>query len=148
MQSPEQLINRPKFRDWRIIDAQALISGKIIKKDNEKISFSQLLNIIMTVSLSDRINRLQTSKTIEISDLARNLLSEGRNVISLSQGEPDFETADHIKNAAIAALNGGFPHYVPSAGILEVRESISKTDRCSSSGRETSRNGFANRELL
>tara|TARA_Y100001935_G_scaffold30137_2_gene23547 strand:+ start:33396 stop:34700 length:1305 start_codon:yes stop_codon:yes gene_type:complete len=40
MQSPEQLINRPKFRDWRIIDAQALISGKIIKKDNEKISVS------------------------------------------------------------------------------------------------------------
>ena len=41
-------------------------------------------------------------------------------------GEPDFETADHIKNAAIEALNGGFTHYVPSAGILEVRESISK----------------------
>ena len=40
MQSPEQLINRPKFRDWRIIDAQALISGKISKKDNEKISVS------------------------------------------------------------------------------------------------------------
>ena len=94
--------------------------------DNEKISFSQLLNIIMTVSLSDRINRLQTSKTIEISDLARNLLSEGRNVISLSQGEPDFETPDHIKEAGINAIKEGFTRYSNVDGMPLLKQAICK----------------------
>ena len=94
--------------------------------DNEKISFSQLFNILMTVSLSDRINRLQTSKTIEISDLARNLLSEGRNVISLSQGEPDFETPDHIKEAGINAIKEGFTRYSNVDGMPLLKKAICK----------------------
>ena len=78
----------------------------------------------MNLNLSDRINRIQTSQTIEISDLARNLLSEGRKVISLSQGEPDFETPDHIKEAAIKAIKDGFTRYSNVDGMPLLKKAI------------------------
>ena len=78
------------------------------------------------MNLSKRMERLGTETAFEVLAKARKLEQEGKHIVHLEIGEPDFETADHIKNAAIEALNGGFTHYVPSAGILEVRESISK----------------------
>ncbi|MQG51515.1 MAG: pyridoxal phosphate-dependent aminotransferase [SAR202 cluster bacterium] len=78
------------------------------------------------MNLAKRMERLGTETAFEVLAKARKLEQEGKNIVHLEIGEPDFETADHIKNAAIEALNGGFTHYVPSAGILEVRESISK----------------------
>ena len=65
----------------------------------------------MEINLSDRISRIQTSQTIEITDLARNLIAEGKKVISLSQGEPDFDTPDHIKKAGIKAIKDGLTRY-------------------------------------
>tara|TARA_B110000263_G_C15303860_1_gene509309 strand:+ start:1290 stop:2456 length:1167 start_codon:yes stop_codon:yes gene_type:complete len=78
------------------------------------------------MNLARRMERLGTETAFEVLAKARKLEQEGKHIVHLEIGEPDFETASHIKNAAIEALNGGFTHYVPSAGILEVRESISK----------------------
>jgi aspartate aminotransferase len=78
------------------------------------------------MNLAKRMERLGTETAFEVLAKARKLEQEGKHIVHLEIGEPDFETASHIKNAAIEALNGGFTHYVPSAGILEVRESISK----------------------
>lgn len=78
------------------------------------------------MNLAKRMERLGTETAFEVLAKAKKLEQEGKHIVHLEIGEPDFETADHIKNAAIEALNGGFTHYVPSAGILEVRESISK----------------------
>ncbi len=80
----------------------------------------------MNLILSDRINRIQTSQTIEISDLARNLLSKGRKVISLSQGEPDFDTPDHIKEAGIKAIKDGFTRYSNVDGMPLLKKAIIK----------------------
>jgi len=80
----------------------------------------------MNLYLSDRISRIQTSQTIEISDLARNLLSEGRKIISLSQGEPDYETPDHIKEAGIKAIKDGFTRYSNVDGMPLLKKAICK----------------------
>ncbi|GIT57823.1 MAG: hypothetical protein Ct9H300mP18_12520 [Candidatus Neomarinimicrobiota bacterium] len=65
----------------------------------------------MVFDLSDRINRIQTSQTIKIADITRDLIAKGKKVISLSQGEPDFETPEHIKKAAINAIEDGKTKY-------------------------------------
>src|SRR5665647_542790 len=69
--------------------------------------------------------------TRKIADLAANLRREGRDIISFSQGEPDFDTPENIKNAAKDALDRGETHYTQGSGILELREAIAeklKTD--------------------
>jgi aspartate aminotransferase len=68
---------------------------------------------------------------MKIADIAANLRREGRDIVSFSQGEPDFETPENIKNAAKDALDRGETHYTQGSGILELRESIAeklKTD--------------------
>ncbi len=74
--------------------------------------------------LADRILQMQESATIKMSQLARNLSAEGHDVISLSLGEPDFDTPDHIKEAAIQALKDGYTKYTPVPGLMEIREAI------------------------
>lgn len=74
--------------------------------------------------LSDRINTLSESITIAISTLAANLKAEGRDVLSFSAGEPDFDTPQVIKNAAISAINDGFTKYTAVDGIVELKEAI------------------------
>ena len=66
--------------------------------------------------IADRLNRISPSQTIAISTKARALKAEGRDIISLSAGEPDFDTPDHIKQAAIAAINAGDTKYTDVAG--------------------------------
>ena len=74
--------------------------------------------------LSDRINTLSESITIAISTLAANLKAEGRDVLSFSAGEPDFDTPQVIKDAAISAINDGFTKYTAVDGIVELKEAI------------------------
>jgi aspartate aminotransferase len=74
--------------------------------------------------LSDRINTLSESITIAISTLAANLKAEGRDVLSFSAGEPDFDTPQVIKDAAIAAINDGFTKYTAVDGINELKEAV------------------------
>jgi aspartate aminotransferase len=74
--------------------------------------------------LSDALSRIKPSATIVITQKARDLKAQGRDVISLSVGEPDFDTPDHIKAAAIAAIHRGETKYPPVSGIVPLREAI------------------------
>ncbi|WP_208435887.1 pyridoxal phosphate-dependent aminotransferase [Bartonella phoceensis] len=74
--------------------------------------------------IADRLSRIKPSATIAVSQKARNLKALGRNVIALSAGEPDFDTPDNIKNAAIEAIQRGETKYTPISGIPELRQAI------------------------
>ncbi|MEM9916791.1 MAG: pyridoxal phosphate-dependent aminotransferase [Bacteroidota bacterium] len=80
---------------------------------------------VLTASLlSERIQRMSESATIKMAQMARDLRAQGHDVISLSLGEPDFDTPQHIKQAAIDALNAGFTKYTPVPGLMELRQAI------------------------
>ncbi|KUG20015.1 MAG: pyridoxal phosphate-dependent aminotransferase [Methanomicrobiaceae archaeon] len=85
--------------------------------------------------LSGKIAGLAPSATIEIADAAKRMAQEGFDVISLSIGEPDFDTPAHIRDACIDALRRGETHYAPSAGIPALRAAIAE--------KITRENGFA-----
>jgi len=74
--------------------------------------------------LSDRINKLSTSQTLAMAALARELKSQGKDIISLSLGEPDFNTPDFIKDAAKKAIDENYSTYSPVDGYLELKEAI------------------------
>jgi aspartate aminotransferase len=74
--------------------------------------------------LSDAVLRIKPSATIAVTQKARDLKNAGREVISLSTGEPDFDTPDNIKKAAMAAIERGETKYTPVAGIPPLREAI------------------------
>ncbi|MFZ1633240.1 MAG: pyridoxal phosphate-dependent aminotransferase [Chitinophagales bacterium] len=76
--------------------------------------------------LAKRIANLNESATIKMAQMTRELKSQGRDIIDLSLGEPDFETPDHIKAAAKKAIDDGFTHYTPVAGYLDVRQAIAE----------------------
>ena len=76
--------------------------------------------------LSEKIAAVAPSATIAISDKAKKMVREGIDVISLSIGEPDFDTPRHITDACIDALNRGETHYAPSNGIPELLSAISE----------------------
>lgn len=75
--------------------------------------------------LADRIYQINEPQTIAMAKLSRELAAQGHDVISLSLGEPDFHTPQHIKDAAKAAIDANFSYYTPVAGIPDLRESIS-----------------------
>jgi aspartate aminotransferase len=74
--------------------------------------------------ISDALLRVKPSATIAATQKARDLKNAGRDIISLSIGEPDFDTPDNIKKAAIAAIQRGETKYTPVAGIPPLREAI------------------------
>ena len=74
--------------------------------------------------LSSFVTNLEESSTLKMAQLARNLKAKGIDVINLSLGEPDFDTPQHIKDAAIKALEMGMTKYSPVAGIAELRQEI------------------------
>jgi len=78
----------------------------------------------MSHPLSDRINRLPVSETLAMAAKARELKEQGKDIISLSLGEPDFNPPDYIRQAAIDAINGNYHAYTPVDGYLELREAI------------------------
>ena len=78
-----------------------------------------------TVTISDRVLNMEESATLKMAGLARKLRQEGKNVINLSLGEPDFDTPDHIKEAAKKALDEGYTKYTPVNGLIELRQAIS-----------------------
>lgn len=78
----------------------------------------------MTNQLSDRINSLSTSQTLAMAAKARELRAEGKDIIGLSLGEPDFNTPDFIKDAAITAINEDYNSYTPVDGYQELKEAI------------------------
>lgn len=74
--------------------------------------------------LSDRINAISTSQTLAMAALARELKAQGKDIISLSLGEPDFNTPDFIKEAAKTAIDENYSAYTPVDGYLELKEAI------------------------
>ena len=74
--------------------------------------------------ISNRLSRLVPSPTVAITDLALDLKAAGRTVIGLSAGEPDFDTPQHIKDAAIAAMQAGKTKYTQVDGVPELKEAI------------------------
>jgi len=74
--------------------------------------------------ISDNLNRIKPSATMVITAKAAQLKREGKKVIGLSSGEPDFDTPEHVKEAAIIAINKGYTKYTNIEGIPELRQSI------------------------
>ena len=80
----------------------------------------------MSIKLSKNLERIAPSATVAMTQLARDIKSQGKDVISLSAGEPDFDTPDNIKEAAIDAINRGETKYTAVDGIDELKEAIIK----------------------
>ena len=78
----------------------------------------------MNTFLSNRINNLTTSQTLAMAALARELKAQGKDIISLSLGEPDFNTPDFIKDAAKKAIDENYSTYSPVDGYVELKEAI------------------------
>src|SRR3954468_16068331 len=74
--------------------------------------------------LADSLARIQPSATIAMTDKARALKEAGRDVIGLAAGEPDFDTPENIKEAAIKAIHDGKTKYTQADGIAELKEAI------------------------
>ena len=74
--------------------------------------------------LSDRVLNMATSATLAMAAKARELKGEGKDIIGLSLGEPDFDTPDYIKNAAIQAVNDNYNSYTPVDGYIELKDAI------------------------
>lgn len=77
-------------------------------------------------ALSHRITALDESATIKMAQLSRDLKAKGHDIIDLSLGEPDFDTPEHIREAAKLAIDTGYSHYTPVAGYPDVRQAISR----------------------
>ena len=79
---------------------------------------------IIAMEISERAAQLTPSLTLSIDSKAKAMKAEGLDVCGFGAGEPDFDTPEHIKRAAIEALEAGFTKYTPNAGIPELRQAI------------------------
>lgn len=77
------------------------------------------------MELSQRVQRIKPSPTLAMTARAARLRAEGKDIIGFGAGEPDFDTPEHIKQAAIDAINAGFTKYTAVAGIAPLREAVS-----------------------
>ena len=78
----------------------------------------------MKENLSERINNLAVSQTLAMAAKARELKNEGKDVIGLSLGEPDFNTPNYIKQAAVNAINEDYNSYTPVDGYVDLKNAI------------------------
>ena len=74
--------------------------------------------------LSSLLSRFNEPETLKMAKLGRELRAKGIDITDLSLGEPDFDTPDHIKEAAKKAIDENYSHYTPVAGYLELREAV------------------------
>jgi len=80
----------------------------------------------MVFIFAERMRCLGTETSFEVLAKAKALERQGKNIVHLEIGEPDFDTPKHIKDVAVKALYAGYTHYVPAAGIQELREAIAE----------------------
>jgi aspartate aminotransferase len=80
----------------------------------------------MEYAFAERMKALGTETAFEVLAKAKALEKQGKDVVHLEIGEPDFDTPENIKEAAVKALHAGYTHYVPAAGIPELRETIAQ----------------------
>ncbi|MBK8144272.1 MAG: pyridoxal phosphate-dependent aminotransferase [Bacteroidetes bacterium] len=76
------------------------------------------------MKLADRLSKIEEPQTIRMAKLSRELKAQGKDIIDLSLGEPDFKTPDHIVEAAIKAMQEGYTKYPPVAGFLDLKQAI------------------------
>lgn len=76
------------------------------------------------MALSSLLNRFNEPETLKMARLGRELRAKGFDIVDLSLGEPDFDTPDHIKEAAKKAIDDNYSHYTPVAGYLDLREAV------------------------
>jgi aspartate aminotransferase len=76
------------------------------------------------MELSTLLQRFNEPETLKMARLGRELKSKGIDVVDLSLGEPDFNTPDHIKEAAKKAIDDNWSHYTPVAGFMDLKEAI------------------------
>ncbi|MBO7208346.1 MAG: pyridoxal phosphate-dependent aminotransferase [Clostridia bacterium] len=76
------------------------------------------------MNLSDRMSKISASPTLAIDAKFKKMKADGIDVVGFGTGEPDFDTPDHIKDAAIKAINDGMTKYTPAAGTLDLRKAI------------------------
>lgn len=80
----------------------------------------------MNITLSDRVQRVKPSPTLAVAAHAAELKASGKNIISLGTGEPDFDTPEHIKEAAKRAIDEGYTKYTPVDGLPSLKDAIIK----------------------
>ncbi|HXC77333.1 MAG TPA: pyridoxal phosphate-dependent aminotransferase [Candidatus Acidoferrum sp.] len=78
----------------------------------------------MTIKFAERMSRLGTEGAFVVLAKARKLEAEGKKIVHLEIGEPDFATPDNIVEAGISAMQNGYTHYTPASGIMEAREAV------------------------
>jgi aspartate aminotransferase len=78
----------------------------------------------MTIRFAERMSRLGTEGAFVVLAKARRLEAEGKKIVHLEIGEPDFATPDNIVEAGISAMQNGYTHYTPASGIMEAREAV------------------------
>ena len=81
------------------------------------------------MTIATRMSRLGTESAFEVLARARALEAQGREIIHLEIGEPDFETPGHIVAAGVRALQEGYTHYGPTPGLLELRQAVARNSR-------------------
>lgn len=98
----------------------------VIAKQKGLLFDNNLRNLnykLYTMELSSLLNRFSEPETLKMAKLGRELRAQGIDVIDLSLGEPDFDTPQHIKDAAIKAINDNWSHYTPVAGFFGFKRS-------------------------
>ncbi|MCW8452130.1 pyridoxal phosphate-dependent aminotransferase [Legionella quinlivanii] len=78
----------------------------------------------MQITLANRVKQVKPSPTLAVAAKASQMQAQGMDIINLGTGEPDFDTPQHIKDAAIAAINAGFTKYTPVDGISDLKQAI------------------------
>jgi aspartate aminotransferase len=76
------------------------------------------------MELSSLLHRFSEPETLRMAKLGRELRAKGMDIVDLSLGEPDFDTPQHIKDAAKKAIDDNWSHYTPVAGYLDLREAV------------------------
>jgi aspartate aminotransferase len=79
---------------------------------------------VSAIRFAERMSRLGTEGAFEVLAKARRLEAEGKRIVHLEIGEPDFATPDNIVEAGISAMQNGYTHYTPASGIMEAREAV------------------------
>jgi len=80
--------------------------------------------MLIDTRLAERIKQVSPSSTLTITSKAKKLKSEGKDIVTLAAGEPDFDTPDYIKDAAVEAIKQGFTKYTPTTGTLELKDAV------------------------
>jgi len=87
---------------------------------------SSVVEAVPTLKVAERINRIEVSATMAVVAEAEKLRQSGIDVVDLSLGEPHFTTPQHVKDAAIAAINNNFTRYTAVGGILELKDAVTQ----------------------